>query len=171
MPTRRKPPVAPLYDPRFEHDACGIGFVADAGGRNRERVLPLALAGLAALGHRGAFGADGESSDGAGVALPLEEALVEALVPGASATGDSPAIVMLFVPRSRARAARARTIVGEALASEELSISALRRVPTDASALGSAAADTRPDVLQAIVAATAISWVRTWPALPSISPL
>src|SRR4029078_4335657 len=63
--------VTPLYDARYEHDACGVGFVADAGGRSRDRVLPLALAGLAALGHRGAFGADGESSDGAGVALPL----------------------------------------------------------------------------------------------------
>ena len=59
-------PIAPLYEARFEHDACGVGFVADAGGRSRDRVLPLALAGLAALGHRGAFGADGESSDGAG---------------------------------------------------------------------------------------------------------
>jgi glutamate synthase (ferredoxin) len=151
MPARRKPPVAPLYEPRFEHDACGIGFVADAGGRNRERVLPLALAGLAALGHRGAFGADGESSDGAGVALPLEASMVEALVPGASSGGEGPAIVMLFVPRSRARAARARTLVADALSTEGLTIATLRRVPTDASALGSAAADTRPDVLQAIV--------------------
>ena len=63
----------PLYDERFEHDACGVGFVADAGGRSRDRVLPLALAGLAALGHRGAFGADGASSDGAGVSLPLDQ--------------------------------------------------------------------------------------------------
>ena len=61
--------VPPLYDARFEHDACGVGFVADAGGQSRDRVLPLALAGLAALGHRGAFGADGASSDGAGVSL------------------------------------------------------------------------------------------------------
>ena len=65
VPTAAAAPT-PLYDARFEHDACGVGFVADAGGRSRERVLPLALAGLAALGHRGAFGADGESSDGAG---------------------------------------------------------------------------------------------------------
>ncbi len=43
----------PLYDARFEHDACGVGFVADAGGHGRARVLPLALAGLARLAHRG----------------------------------------------------------------------------------------------------------------------
>jgi glutamate synthase (ferredoxin) len=152
MPARRKPPVAPLYDPRFEHDACGIGFVADAGGRNRERVLPLALAGLAALGHRGAFGADGESSDGAGVALPLEPALLDALVPGSTGGGElRPAVLMLFIPRSRTRATRARALVTDALATEALTISTLRRVPIDASALGSAAADTRPDVFQAFV--------------------
>ena len=62
---------APLYESRFEHDACGVGFVADAGGTAHDRVLPLALGGLAALGHRGAFGADGASSDGAGILLPL----------------------------------------------------------------------------------------------------
>ena len=76
--SRPRRPAAPLYEARFEHDACGVGFVADAGGRSRERVLPLALAGLAALGHRGAFGADGESSDGAGVSLPLDRSLLRA---------------------------------------------------------------------------------------------
>ena len=149
MPPPRRPPVAPLYDPRFEHDACGIGFVADAGGRNLDRVLPLALAGLAALGHRGAFGADGESSDGAGVALPLDVSLVEALAPGEGA--GRPAIVSLFLPRGRTRAARSRTLVVDALATEGLRVRAWRRVPIDPSALGAAAADTRPDVVQAIV--------------------
>ncbi len=84
MPHPRRRSDAPLYDPSFEHDACGIGFVADAGGRSRDRVLPLALGGLAALGHRGAFGADGESSDGAGVMLPLEAPLLELLAGGAA---------------------------------------------------------------------------------------
>jgi glutamate synthase domain-containing protein 1 len=89
--SRRRPVAAPLYDARFEHDACGVGFVADAGGRSRDRVLPLALAGLAALAHRGAFGADGESSDGAGVALPLDGSLLAFLT-------DDPALP----PRGRA---------------------------------------------------------------------
>ena len=101
----RSTPSAPLYDARYEHDACGVGFVADAGGRSRDRVLPLALAGLAALGHRGAFGADGESSDGAGVALPLDRSLL-ALLAGDLAAAQ-PAIVSVFLPRGRSgRAAR-----------------------------------------------------------------
>ena len=96
----RRPIAVPLYDARYEHDACGVGFVADAGGRSRDRVLPLALAGLASLGHRGAFGADGESSDGAGVALPLDR-----IRPGAAA-GDlrrRPAGGRLRVPAPRPR--------------------------------------------------------------------
>ena len=101
--------VTPLYDARYEHDACGVGFVADAGGRSRERVLPLALAGLAALGHRGAFGADGESSDGAGIALPLDRSVLE-LLAGDAAAGR-PGVVSLFLPRGRAAEARARTFV------------------------------------------------------------
>jgi glutamate synthase domain-containing protein 2/glutamate synthase domain-containing protein 1/glutamate synthase domain-containing protein 3 len=149
MPPQKRPPVAPLYDPQFEHDACGIGFVADGWGRNRDRVLPLALGGLAALGHRGAFGADGESSDGAGVALPLEASLFEVIAPGESAR--RPGVAMLFVPRGRPRAARARAIVAGALAGEGLLIASWRRVPLDPGALGAAAAASRPDVFQAIV--------------------
>ena len=90
--------AAPLYEARFEHDACGVGFVADAGGRSRDRVLPLALAGLAALGHRGAFGADGESSDGAGVALPLDRSLLELL---AGTRGRGPSGDRVAVPATR----------------------------------------------------------------------
>ena len=100
-----------MYEPRFEHDACGVGFVADAGGRSRDRVLPLALAGLAALSHRGAFGADGESSDGAGVALPLDRSLVALLAGEAAAAGSRPGIVSLFLPRSRGAERRARALV------------------------------------------------------------
>ncbi|HEX5015344.1 MAG TPA: glutamate synthase large subunit [Candidatus Limnocylindrales bacterium] len=140
----------PLYDPSFEHDACGVGFVADAGGRNRERVLRLALDGLAALGHRGAFGADGESSDGAGIALPLEAPLLE-LLAGGAAGADRPAIGMLFLPRSRVRAARARALVCEALQTEALTVAVWRRVPVDPAALGAEAAASRPNVVQAVI--------------------
>ena len=150
MPPHRRPPVAPLYDSQFEHDACGIGFVADAGGRNLGRVLPLALGGLSALGHRGAFGADGESSDGAGIALPLEGAVLDGIVPGAGA--DRPGVAVLFMPRGRGRVARARTIVADAFAAEDLNIATWRRVPMDPKALGGAAAGSRPTVMQAIVA-------------------
>jgi len=147
--TRRAEP--PLYDERFEHDACGVGFVADGGGRSRDRVLPLALAGLAALGHRGAFAADGESSDGAGVLLPLEAPVVRLLDPGGVA-GDRPGVVSAFLPRGRSRIEQGKAIIEAALATEGLAIAAWRRVPTSLDALGTEARASAPAVWQALVA-------------------
>ena len=147
----QRDPRAPLYDPRDEHDACGIGFVADAGGRSRSRVLPLALAGLASLEHRGAFGADGASSDGAGVSLPLDRSVV-ALIAGADRAADRPAVVMLFLPRERSVAAKARALVETTFADAGLPVVAWRDVPVDRTALGTAAAASCPTVAQAVVA-------------------
>ncbi len=139
-----------LDDPRYEHDSCGVGFVAALGRRPRDRILPLALTGLAALGHRGAFGADGESSDGAGVSLPLERELAEHLAPG---LGESkPAIVQIFLPRGRRATARARALVADTFAAAGLPIERWRSVPIDEGALGAAAAAERPELAQAIVA-------------------
>ena len=142
-------PRPTLYDPAFEHDACGIGFVADAGGGSADRVLPLALAGLAALGHRGAFAADGESSDGAGVSLPLEPALVEHVAPGLG--GARPAIVQAFLPRARRARDQARLIGERSLADSGLTVSWWRAVPHDPAALGSAARASMPAFEQAVV--------------------
>jgi len=145
MPDRRSDP---LYDRRYEHDACGVGFVADAGGRSRERVLPLALAGLSALGHRGAFAADGASSDGAGVLIPLEASVLALLAPDVV---GRPGIVSLFLPRAEAAALASRRIVAAALAAERLPVPAWRSVPSDPAALGREAEATRPGFAQAIV--------------------
>ncbi len=139
----------PLYDERFEHDACGVGFVADAHGRSRDRVLPLALAGLAALGHRGAFAADGASSDGAGVQLPLDRPVLE-LLAGAEAAGR-PGILFLFLPRGGRGRRAALTLVEETLAECALELAGWRTVPTDPAALGAGAAASRPAFVQAII--------------------
>ena len=137
-----------LYDPRFEHDACGVGFVAATTRADRERVLPLALAGLSGLSHRGAFAADGESSDGAGVALPLEPALLKRIFP--SLRGH-PAIAMLFLPSDPGQAVRARRLVSRSLAAEGLSVAAWRTVPVDEGAIGEEARSSRPLIEQAVI--------------------
>ncbi len=148
----RRRDVAPLYDPAFEHDACGVGFVADAGGRRRDEVLPLALGGLAALAHRGAFGADGASSDGAGVSLPLDPSVLDALSLGEFAT-TRPGLIQLFLPRTGfgARGDAARRLVEEVLRDARLGPVTWRTVPTDPSALGDVARASRPAFVQAIV--------------------
>ncbi len=143
--------AAPLYEERFEHDACGVGFVADAGGHSRDRVLPLALAGLAALGHRGAFGADGESSDGAGVALPLDRSILD-LIAGDALAAERPAVVSLFLPRGRVAERQARALVETTFAEAGLPVAAWRAVPVDVAALGASAAASRPAFAQAVIA-------------------
>jgi glutamate synthase (ferredoxin) len=145
----RRDPRAPLYDPRFEHDACGVGFVADAGGRSGLRVLPLALAGLGALAHRGAFGADGESSDGAGVALPLSRTVLDLIADGRL---DRPGVVMAFLPRGRTGRATARELIERVYADAGLPVAHWRSVPLEPGALGASAAASRPFVAQALVA-------------------
>ena len=68
------PPSQGLYDPRFEHDACGIGFVADIKGRPSHRIIDQGVEVLVNLTHRGACGCDPETGDGAGLLLQLPDA-------------------------------------------------------------------------------------------------
>ena len=149
-PRRTEPP---LYDARFEHDACGVGFVADAGGSAHDQVLPLALKGLGALGHRGAFGADGASSDGAGILLPLEPSVVELVTGGERiARGAArPGLCSLFLPRRVSEARLARDGVRAALEAEGLGAWAWRPVPFEPGVLGPQAAAARPIVEQVLV--------------------
>ena len=60
-----------LYDPRHEHDACGLGFVADLKNRPRNKTVELGLEILRRLAHRGAAGSDPASGDGAGILVQL----------------------------------------------------------------------------------------------------
>src|SRR5260370_9682315 len=66
----------PLYDPRFEHDACGMGFVANMSGSRDHRVVERALEALANLAHRGAMDADADATDGVGVMTPIPRGLL-----------------------------------------------------------------------------------------------
>jgi len=149
----RRAALAPLYDPAFEHDACGIGFVADAGGRRGRDVLPLALGGLAALAHRGAFGADGASSDGAGVSIPLTGSVLRMLGLAADRAAERPAVIQLFLPRTGrgVRGAAARQLVADVLRDAGLAVIGWRTVPTDPAALGAAARTCRPAFVQVFV--------------------
>ncbi|PYQ21848.1 MAG: glutamate synthase large subunit, partial [Acidobacteria bacterium] len=135
-----------LYDPRFEHDACGVGFLADLAGGQESSVLPLALRALARMNHRGAIDADGRTGDGAGVITQIPRAVLRAdLPPGHLGVG------MLFLPLDRAGAARARTVAGEALAAEGLAARGWREVPVQEEVLGKRAWQCRPGIEQVLV--------------------
>src|SRR6516225_3255733 len=65
-----------LYDPRFEHDACGVGFVARLSGQPGHDIVAKAVEAVANLSHRGAVAADGKSGDGSGVLTQIPRRLV-----------------------------------------------------------------------------------------------
>ena len=70
------PPPQGLYDPRNEHDACGVGFVANIKGRKSQEVVACGLEILVNLDHRGAVGADPLVGDGAGCLIQIPDALL-----------------------------------------------------------------------------------------------
>jgi glutamate synthase domain-containing protein 1 len=136
-----------LYDPRRDRDACGIGLVADARGRSSRELLDRALAGLGAVGHRGAWAADGVTGDGAGILLPLDETVTDTLTgtPGAG-------IAMCFL-----REGWHRATVEDACRAEGLEPAGWRTVPTRAAELGVTALASLPRIDQLVLAPTELA--------------
>jgi glutamate synthase (NADPH/NADH) large chain len=85
--------LPPLYDPRFEHDACGVGFVVDMKGRKSHAIVEQALDAVCNLNHRGAAGAEPDTGDGAGILVQIPDRFLREVVDfdlpavGAYATG------------------------------------------------------------------------------------
>ncbi|MGH2512455.1 MAG: glutamate synthase subunit alpha, partial [Candidatus Limnocylindrales bacterium] len=151
-------PAAPLYDVRFEHDACGVGFVAESRLGPSDRVVPLALAALGAMAHRGATGADSRTSDGSGLTLPLTDAQLEracARLSGLPGRRGRLALGMVFLPQAAAARGRAVALVERSLEAERLAVVGWRPVPIEPAVLGAQAAGSLPCIRQVVVAAPA----------------
>jgi glutamate synthase (ferredoxin) len=151
---------AGLYDSRFEHDACGIGFVADAGGRASRDIVDAALAALYRVRHRGAVAADHKSGDGAGLLLPLPQAFIldqarRAGLNGGRGVRLGVAVAFLSnAPGEDAERERslARRLFQEACGAEGLDLIGWRTVPVDPDALGASARSAAPFIEQAMLA-------------------
>ncbi len=144
----------PLYDPRFEHDACGIGFVADLSGRATHKILDDALKCLERLAHRGAFDADGRSGDGAGILCSIPHTLInrelERIGQRAHRPGDI-ALGMLFLPREPALNTQARAIIADEMLRNNLQALTWRTVVHEPNVLGKRAFETLPDIQQVLI--------------------
>ncbi len=150
-----QPSPGPLYDPSFEHDACGTGFVVQRSGQRSHRVLQLALEALCNHAHRGAVAADGRSGDGAGMLTQLPHKLIArdlarlgARAPGA---GDV-AVAMIFMPlRNLVHRERSQELFQQAIGEFGLEFLGWREVPVDLDALGEWAISLRPYIVQAFI--------------------
>src|SRR5579883_1849836 len=148
----------PLYEARWEHDACGTGFLADVSGAASHLLIEQALLALANLTHRGAQDAGADTNDGAGLLTALPHALFHAVLQERQITLEDPrdlAVGMLFLPsaqRSPDAHLQARQIVEQAL--ERLSIPLLmwRDPPLNLAVPGAAARASMPTIAQVLLA-------------------
>lgn len=148
-------PENSLYDPSFEHDACGVGFVADIGGNQSHAILEMGIRSVVNLTHRGAVDADAKTGDGAGILTQIPSQLFKKDLDRLGYHLDEPAALgvgVLFMPRDdRAAHDVCRTIVEESITEEGLQLLGWRTVPLDLDHLGQKAQETRPDIQQVLV--------------------
>ena len=145
-----------LYDPRNEHDACGVGFVANIKGRKSHDIIQRGLQILVNLDHRGAVGADPLMGDGAGCMIQTPDALLRHWAKGRGIELPQPgryAVAMCFLPMDEKARAVAIEHVEHFVRAEGQTLLAWRDVGVDTAGLGAAVVASMPWIAQAIVAA------------------
>lgn len=143
-----------LYDPAFEHDACGIGFVVNMKGKKSYDIIDQALTILENLKHRGAEGADAQSGDGAGilVQIPHQFFCRECDVLGFTLPPEGEyGVGMIFAHRYETFRKKQMEEFEKIVNEEGLSILGWRDVPVDESLIGSIAKTIRPHFLQVFI--------------------
>ena len=143
-----------LYDPAFEHDACGVGMVASIKGLRSNAILRKALTCVCSLIHRGAMDADAKTGDGAGVLtqIPYKLFRPEVEKTGHTLFQDSDlGVGMMFLPNDPYTQARCRHITELILAEHKLFIFGWRVVPVNQMVLGEKALRTCPSIEQVLV--------------------
>lgn len=139
-----------LYNPANEHDACGIGMVANINGEKSHAIADNALKVLEHLKHRGAEGADNKTGDGAGimVQIPHEFILLQGIaVPERGRYGTG----MIFLPNNERSVEEILKITNEEVEAHKLKLSHVRDVPTNDNVLGRDAMATKPLIKQIFV--------------------
>ncbi len=145
----------PLYDPQWEHDACGTGFIANISGKKSYDIVRKAITSVCNLTHRGAVSADTQTGDGAGILtqLPVKFFLEE--VQGLSSrieSEDELAVGMLFMPKANSDAyALCKTLVEYGISRRGLGLLGWREVPVDMRVIGENAALTAPYIQQILM--------------------
>jgi glutamate synthase (ferredoxin) len=148
------PPKQGLYDPQFEHDSCGVGFVVNMKGRKSHQLVADALQILVNLDHRGACGCEANTGDGAGILMQTpHEFLLKATEPAGfklPAAGQY-GVGMLFLPQNPAEREAVKAAFAGIVAGEGQTVLGWRDVPTDNSSLGKTAVAAEPHMAQVFI--------------------
>ncbi|MSS71162.1 MAG: glutamate synthase large subunit [Candidatus Latescibacteria bacterium] len=143
-----------LYDPRFEHEACGIGFVVNIKGRRSHDIVRQALTVLVNLDHRGACGCEDNTGDGAGILMQIPHEFLGHACEGIGLRFPKPGrygIGMVFLPPEREQRRQCEKILEEIIREEGQEVLGWRKVPTDNLYLGATAKASEPFVQQVFV--------------------
>ncbi|WMT89344.1 glutamate synthase large subunit [Pelagibacterium sp. H642] len=149
--TKRNPTAQGLYDPANEHDACGIGMIANIKNKPSHEVVQKGLEILENLEHRGAVGADPLMGDGAGILVQIPHAFFDKITDFDLPEKGAYAPIMIFYPNDGLRD-RCANLVRETIRSEGLTVLGERVVPFDNSALSEGVIATQPIIEQMFVA-------------------
>ncbi len=141
-----------LYDSRYEHDSCGVGFVVNVKGKQSHAIIKQGLKVLNRLAHRGAVGADPKTGDGAGILIQIPHEFYSKVLDfklpkaGAYATG------LIFLPQNKKLYAICKDVVEKTIKEEGQIFLGWRKVPVDNSVIGENARKTEPIIEQVFIA-------------------
>ncbi|HNC24238.1 MAG TPA: glutamate synthase large subunit [Opitutaceae bacterium] len=153
-----RPAKQGLYDPWFEHDACGVGFVVDMHGRKSNAILRQGLQVLTNLDHRGASGSEPNTGDGAGVLLQMPHKFFHEAAKKARIALPAPGqygVGVIFLPRNPTVRRRIEEKFAQIVQSEGQVFLGWRTVPTDNSSLGETARSCEPSIRQVFIGRSA----------------
>ena len=147
-------PTRGLYDPSFEHDACGVGVVADIKGRKSHDIIEKGLQVLIALGHRGACGSDPDTGDGAGLLVQMPHAFFQAEAAKLGIRLGEPgewAVGMVFLPQDPQEEVYCQQALERIALEEGQKFLGWRDVPVDPDSIGIGARRGMPVIRQALI--------------------
>ena len=154
MTTGSLPPRQGLYDPANEHDACGVGFVANFKGRKSHEIVRQGLSILENLTHRGAVGADPKAGDGAGILIQIPDDFLRACCGDLGIKLPEPenyGVGMMFLPQPVESRKHCETLIEQTLVEEGQTLLGWRDVPTDNDGLGDSVKQVEPVIRQVFI--------------------
>jgi glutamate synthase domain-containing protein 2/glutamate synthase domain-containing protein 1/glutamate synthase domain-containing protein 3 len=144
-----------LYDPRFEHDSCGVGFVCDVKGAKSNDIVRQGLEVLSRLSHRGATGADPKTGDGAGVLIQIPHKFFATVAHEVNINLPSPGLYgtgLVFLPRDEKERGFCKRVASGVIKDEGQLLLGWRSVPIDNSDIGRTARQAQPVIEQPFIA-------------------
>jgi glutamate synthase (NADPH) large chain len=142
----------PLYNPEYEHDACGVGFIANLNKEANHKVLEMALEALVNLTHRGAVGGDANTGDGAGILFQIPHEFFQEKVKEIKNLKEGEySVGQIFFQKNEQAVQKCISVIERITKEQNYKIIAWRDVPTDDSCLGFLAKDSQPMVKQLFI--------------------